>query len=401
MLEDQRMTNKVDATEHTSLPVEGIRTDGGTQVRVRLNQEAVKDYAGRMKDADTFPPVVVFFDGTDYWLGDGFHRLAAAKKLGLPAIAAEVRTGSKRDALLFAVRANHTHGVQRTRADKQQAVKTLLKDPEWRLWSDRQIGCKCGVDGKTVARLRKELTAEIPQIRYAVKNGRVYSLCTSRIGEARKQEDVAEAEAARSTSPADESEPVVAPEEASWGDTPERLRGAFQTIVVAPPWPLTPQDESTALAAIRALPVADLSASDAVLWLWAPTYHLTDALEIIQAWGFYYDDLVAWLYSCRWSEDRMSGKHECCVVAMRGRPSYPLSHNALWQEGVFETHDRTLFYEFVEKESPGSKVELFALAAREGWTMLGDGKGGFAWQEVAPDLTAPSGTPAEDRPTGA
>jgi hypothetical protein len=30
-----------------------------------------------------FPPVVVYFDGTDYWLADGFHRLAAWERIGV------------------------------------------------------------------------------------------------------------------------------------------------------------------------------------------------------------------------------------------------------------------------------------------------------------------------------
>jgi hypothetical protein len=60
-----------------------------------------------------FPPVVVFFDGAEYWLADGFHRILAAKQLGLAEIAADVREGG---------RANVSHGLKRFNRDKRNAV---------------------------------------------------------------------------------------------------------------------------------------------------------------------------------------------------------------------------------------------------------------------------------------
>lgn len=72
----------------TLLPIADIRTDGGTQSRVQLDWIAVSEYAAAMKDGAQFPPIVVFHDGSDYWLADGFHRLDAANKAGLDTIAA-------------------------------------------------------------------------------------------------------------------------------------------------------------------------------------------------------------------------------------------------------------------------------------------------------------------------
>ena len=73
--------------------------------------------------------------------------------------------------VLHAVSANATHGLRRTNADKRRAVMALLYDDEWAQWSDREIARRCAVDGKTVARLRAELTAELPQMRLVERGG--------------------------------------------------------------------------------------------------------------------------------------------------------------------------------------------------------------------------------------
>ena len=74
-------------------------------------------------------------------------------------ILAEVREGTRRDAILAAAAANATHGLRRTNADKRRAVLTLLRDPEWVKWSDRKIGAGRSVDHKTVAAIRARATS--------------------------------------------------------------------------------------------------------------------------------------------------------------------------------------------------------------------------------------------------
>ena len=134
-----------------------IRTDGGTQPREYLNELVLSEYAESMTSGSVFPPVVIFFDGSHHWLADGFHRFFAAKKCGVRDMAAEVRQGTRRDARLYAVSANATHGLRRTNADKRRAALTLLQDEEWQRWSNREIARQCGVTHTFVAKLRREL----------------------------------------------------------------------------------------------------------------------------------------------------------------------------------------------------------------------------------------------------
>lgn len=151
-------------TETTLLDVNLIRTDGGTQSRAALDKATVSEYKDAMVDGAEFPPVIVYYDGADYWLADGFHRVAAAADAEFLQIDAEIRQGTQRDAVLHSVGANATHGLRRTNADKRRAIETLLRDSEWAQWSNREIARRSGVNDKTVASVRSALSAEFPQI---------------------------------------------------------------------------------------------------------------------------------------------------------------------------------------------------------------------------------------------
>lgn len=67
-----------------------------------------------------------------------------------------MRQGGLRDAILHSAGANATHGLRRTNDDKRRAVLMLLQDNEWGQWNNSEIGRRCAVDHKTVARLRAE-----------------------------------------------------------------------------------------------------------------------------------------------------------------------------------------------------------------------------------------------------
>jgi hypothetical protein len=147
-----------------------IQTDEGSQARVKIHAGVVRDYAAAMTQqlADgglRFPPVVLFTDGQSYWVGDGFHRILAARQDNLTDIEAEVRPGTQRDALLFSISANSTHGLPRTNADKRKAVNLLLADEEWNRWSDREIARRCGVSDRFVNRMRERASANGSQMR--------------------------------------------------------------------------------------------------------------------------------------------------------------------------------------------------------------------------------------------
>lgn len=167
------------------LDLELIRIDGGTQIRAELNQETVDAYAEAYAAGAKFPPVTVFYDGKDRWLADGFHRFFAAKKAGKTSILENITPGTKRDAILFSLGANGAHGLNRTNADKRNAVETMLQDPEWSAWSDNAIAKACLVDHKTVAARRIAIlgnSQDAPTTRTVERNGKTYEQNTANIG---------------------------------------------------------------------------------------------------------------------------------------------------------------------------------------------------------------------------
>ncbi len=145
-----------------SVKLADISMDKHTQMRAGLNRNAILDYAEAEKDGAKMPPIVVFrrVGIKGVWVGDGWHRILARKRNGGKTIEAEIRDGSRRDAMLYAAGANREHGVRRTNEDKRKAVIVLLKDSEWKKWADTEIGKACGVSASMVAKYRDWLRPE-------------------------------------------------------------------------------------------------------------------------------------------------------------------------------------------------------------------------------------------------
>lgn len=138
------------------LPVTEIICDMLLQPRAELHRDWVEEYARDMAAGATFPPIVVFHDGSRYWLADGFHRHYATQAAGAQTILVDIRPGSRRDALLYSLSANASHGYRRTNADKRRAVDIMLADPEWSKLTDREIAEVCLVGDRFISSRRRE-----------------------------------------------------------------------------------------------------------------------------------------------------------------------------------------------------------------------------------------------------
>jgi hypothetical protein len=129
--------------------------DPAVHVRAKTDQKRVEQYSIAYVAGDPLPAVDVFFDGTAYYVANGYHRVPARKKAGFDEILCNIRKGGKREAILFAL--GQDRNLPRSNADKVKAATQLLNDPEWRAWSDAVIGRLCDVTPQFIGKLGKKL----------------------------------------------------------------------------------------------------------------------------------------------------------------------------------------------------------------------------------------------------
>ena len=158
-----------------------IRTDGGTQARVSLNQDTVNEYAQQMQDGDVFPPVVIFSDGSNNWLADGFHRYFASRQIGSVDIAVQKHEGTVDEATLYAFGATARRGLSFTKEDYKHIVTRIMQHPVWSTWSTRTIAELLGCSAMTISRVKSSLEEPPKTVSYT-RNGKQKIMDISSIG---------------------------------------------------------------------------------------------------------------------------------------------------------------------------------------------------------------------------
>jgi hypothetical protein len=263
-----------------------IVTTAGTQIRARIDTETVDQYAEAMRDATNhFPPVVVFHDGSQFILADGYHRVMAATRNGFLDIEADIRKGTKSDALKFALGANTAHGLRRTNSDKRRSVDLALA--EWPKLSDREIARICAVSHPFVIEMRRELVTVTSSPEPA-----------TRIGADGKERKLPQRKA------------PVTPAPSPPNDDPPRVKTAEEEMAAqtAPPAsaPRLEEPEGEALAGIKRLFLALPPEHRARFLSWATERNQATAKLRCSSCEETFDDdsAVVPLYECRDCGDR-------------------------------------------------------------------------------------------------
>lgn len=164
--------------------------------------------------------------------------------------------------------------------------------------------------------------------------------------------------------------------------------GSFRLLYVDPPWryehvetesrAIENQYPTMSLDEICALPVP--AADDSVLFLWATSPKLDEAMRVINAWRFVYRTCAVWDKEIIGMGYYFRQQHELLLVAARGslpvpepsvRPSSVIrarrGRHSEKPEEVYELLE-TMYPEFAESD----RVELFARRPRQGWAAWGN-----------------------------
>lgn len=181
------------------------------------------------------------------------------------------------------------------------------------------------------------------------------------------------------------------------------LSPPYSTIVADPPWQYQkrPGAKSGSVMGsmaegqystmtneeIAALPVGELAADQAHLYLWVTNpgmfggrFGRVTPRDIVEAWGFTYVTLLTWVKpgggGMGWY---FRGQTEHAVFAQRGMLGIPADRrepNVVTAKRGGHSAKPPAFYDLVERVSPGPYVDLFARQPRFGWDSWGYGHEG-------------------------
>ncbi|MGH6814752.1 MAG: MT-A70 family methyltransferase [Hyphomicrobiaceae bacterium] len=171
----------------------------------------------------------------------------------------------------------------------------------------------------------------------------------------------------------------------------------FATILADPPWrfqnrtgKMAPEHKrlsrysTLTLTEIGALPIPDLTASTAHLYLWVPNALLMEGMRVMEAWGFTYKTNIVWhkIRKDGGPDGRGVGFYfrnttELVLFGVRGKNARTLAPGRR-QVNIIKTQKREHsrkpdeLYEIIEACSAGPFLELFARGPRNGWRCWGD-----------------------------
>jgi N6-adenosine-specific RNA methylase IME4 len=180
------------------------------------------------------------------------------------------------------------------------------------------------------------------------------------------------------------NEPARAIEYQHW-QAPQLPPGQYSVLYADPPWQYeySPTDSRRIENQYPTMTVDEIcmlsvpAAPEAILFLWATSPKLSEALRVVAAWGFVYRTCAVWAKPQLGMGYYFRQQHELLLVAVKGSPPAPIPQD---RPGSVYTESRTAhskkpdwFRSTITTMYPDvKKIELFARTASEGWDCWGN-----------------------------
>jgi len=391
------------------------------QRKRKLDEAKVRSLAESLQIVGQLQPITVARrEYGNYRMIAGLHRLEAAKLLGWETIEAQEFEGDVVAAELAEIDENLMRNdltvlEQGEHLARRQELVGFSRGGDRRssafsnpqnegLKTTTEIAHDIGLSKQTAERRMQVARNIVPEVKDAIRNTEIANSTTQLLELARlapeKQVEVAKGIAEGASSIAEfiksidgqkrearRIERIDKINAAVENNKPLNGIGVFPVIYADPPWeydhPISDsrrienQYPTMSLDEIMSLPVKDIAADDAILFLWVTTPMLEKGLKVLNAWGFDYRTSMVWVKPSIGPGQWVRQRHEYLLIGVRGDIPTPKGEDKPDSviEAPREEHSKKpeIVYDIIERMYPElPKVELFSRRKRENWAAWGN-----------------------------
>ncbi len=188
-------------------------------------------------------------------------------------------------------------------------------------------------------------------------------------------------------------------------DSDPSLKGSYSVLYADPPWTFSSWSEKgeeksaqnhydcMSIDELKALPVGDISADNAIMFMWATDPLLPKQIEVMESWGFIYRTMgFVWVKMNKRQETPFVGlgyytrsNTEYCLIGVKGSVGRP--NNRMVSKVIMSPireHSRKPDHipSLIETMYYGPYLELFARTERPGWDSFGNQTDKFTTNEL-------------------
>lgn len=376
------------------------------QVMRDLTDEEYSELRGSIIRSGVLVPIV--FDEYENII-DGHHRKKVCDELGISNFPKQIIPKlSENEKMLMARQLNEARRQLTVEEKEREARRRLKENPEL---SDRQIAKQIGasnvyvssvrkameqsgevlavnttmgVDGKKYPRKpisvfnpseREEKALQKPGVLERIQQGLTVDKALQELKKEQRQQEI---------------QAQIKPSEASESVDIHNCQKKYRVVYADPPWAYNDACESGGIQArgasgvyptmslgeICELPIKNITADDAVLFLWVTSPLLEDSFKVISAWGFAYKSSFVWDKVKHNMGHYNSVRHEFLLIATKGRctpDKVQLFDSVQSIERTEHSKKPQEFRNILETLYPyGERIELFSRDKPDGWDVMGN-----------------------------